>query len=69
MHIIPADDMVEGLLDEVYKGCLIEIKGYLVEVKTDEGWRWKNSLKRDDTGGGSCELVWVEKINIFEDIR
>lgn len=69
MHIIPADDTVESLLDEVYKGCLIEIKGYLVEVKTDEGWRWKSSLKRDDTGGGSCELVWVEEINIFEDIR
>jgi hypothetical protein len=60
---------VENLLDEVYKGCLIVIKGYLVEVKTDEGWRWKSSLKRDDTGGGSCELVWVEEINIFGDIR
>lgn len=68
MHIIPANNEIEDLVDEVYKGCLIEMTGYLVEVKTDEGWRWKSSLRRDDTGGGSCELVWVEELNISEGI-
>lgn len=68
MHIIPADDTIEELLDEVYKGCLVEMKGYLVEIKADDGWRWKSSLRRDDTGGGACELVFVEELKISENI-
>jgi len=64
VHIIPKDESVEEKFDEVYKGSLIEMKGYLVEVTTADGWRWKSSLKRDDTGGGSCELFWVEEMKI-----
>lgn len=56
VHIIPKDESVEDKFDDVYKGSLIEMKGYLIEVTTADGWRWKSSLKRDDTGGGSCEL-------------
>jgi hypothetical protein len=65
MHIIPANDKVENLLDEVYKGSLIEIKGYLVEVTAEDGWRWRSSLRRDDTDGGACEVVWVDELNII----
>ncbi len=68
MHIIPADEVIEEKLDQVYKGCIIQIKGYLVEVRTNDGWRWKSSLKRDDTGGGSCELVWVDEFEILDGI-
>jgi hypothetical protein len=66
VHIIPKDDMIEEKFDDVYKGSLIEMKGYLVEVTRNDGWRWKSSVKRDDTGGGSCELFWVEEIEIFD---
>jgi len=66
VHIIPKDKIIEDKFDEVYKGSLIEMKGYLVEVTTSDGWRWKSSLKRDDTGGGSCELFWVEDLEVFD---
>ena len=66
VHIIPADDSVADKLDEVYKGSLIEMKGYLVEVNASDGWNWKSSLRRDDTGGGSCELFWVEDLSILD---
>jgi len=66
MHIIPANDEVEETLDKLYKGCIIEMKGYLVSVKGKDGWHWKSSLRRDDTGGGACELVWAEELNIVE---
>ena len=66
VHIIPKDEMIEKKFDEVYKGSLIEMKGYLVDITTIEGWRWKSSLKRDDTAGGSCELFWVEELIIFD---
>ena len=56
VHIIPKDEDVKEKFDKVYKGSLIEMKGYLVEVTRKDGWHWKSSLRRDDTGGGSCEL-------------
>ena len=66
VHIIPKDEATEEKFDKVYKGSLIEISGYLVEITTADGWRWKSSLKRDDTAGGSCELFWVEDIEVFD---
>ena len=65
MHIIPADDKVEDVLDELYKGCIIEMKGYLVMVKGKDGFYWKSSLTRKDTGGGACEVVWADSIQIL----
>jgi hypothetical protein len=66
VHIIPKDENVDESFDKVYKGSLIEMKGYLVKVTTEDGWHWISSLRRDDTGGGSCELMWVEDLKIFD---
>ena len=65
-HIIPKDENVADEFDKVYKGSLIEMKGYLVKVTTAKGWTWVSSLRRDDTGGGSCELFWVEDLKVFD---
>ncbi|HVO74649.1 MAG TPA: hypothetical protein VMT35_11545 [Ignavibacteriaceae bacterium] len=65
MHIVPADESIENKFDEVYKGSLIEMTGYLIEIKGEKGWHWKSSLSRDDTGGGACELVWVDDLKII----
>jgi hypothetical protein len=66
VHIIPKDETIKDKFDNVYSGSLIEMKGYLVEITTADGWRWKSSLKRDDTAGGSCELFWVEDLVVFD---
>lgn len=66
VHIIPADELIDKKLSKVYKGSLIEMKGYLVEVTTEDRWFWRSSLRRDDTGGGSCELIWVEELIILD---
>jgi hypothetical protein len=65
VHIIPKDKTVEEKFENVYKGSLVEMKGYLVKVTKANGWHWISSLKRDDTGGGSCELFWVEEVSVF----
>ena len=67
VHIIPKDETIEEKLDDIYKGSLVELKGYLVEITTDEGWHWVSSLRRDDTAGGACEVFWVEDISIFDE--
>ena len=66
MHMIPADDDVEETLLSVIKGDVVELDGYLVEVHGQKGWKWVSSLRRDDTGDGACELVWVEKAVVHE---
>lgn len=64
VHIIPKDKTIEKKFDTVYKGSLVEMKGYLLKITKADGWHWISSLKRDDTGGGSCELFWVEEISV-----
>jgi len=66
VHIIPKDERMEEKFDNVYKGSLVEMKGFLVNVTKEDGWHWKSSLKRDDTGGGSCELLWLEELNVMD---
>jgi hypothetical protein len=59
MHLIPADDQVLHDLRSVSEGDIIELRGYLVEVNAPDGWRWRSSLSRTDSGNGACELMWV----------
>jgi len=62
MHMIPADSDIDDRLKSLRAGHLIRLKGYLVAVQAPDGWRWKSSLTRRDTGNGACELVWVEEL-------
>jgi len=63
MHLIPANDTVREALAQTRRHDLLEISGYLVEVRHADGWVWRSSLSRDDGGAGSCEVVWVESVN------
>jgi hypothetical protein len=62
MHMVPATAEVERTLKSLHAGQQIKISGYLIEARAPDGWRWKSSLTREDTGAGACELVWVERI-------
>lgn len=66
MHLIPGDHEIESTLDDVREGHLIELRGQLVQVVADDGWQWRSSLKRTDTGAGACELIFVESIEIVQ---
>lgn len=64
MHMIPVDANVEGALKSLRVGQLVHISGYLVEATGTDGWRWRSSLMRSDTGNGACELVWVDELRV-----
>lgn len=66
MHVIPADPSIERELKKTRKGHLIELEGFLVRVEASDGWTWKSSLKRNDSGDGSCELVYVRSFTILQ---
>jgi hypothetical protein len=63
MHMIPANEDVKRQLEQVRQGELVRITGFLVDASRADGWRWKTSLTRDDTGAGACELIYVERID------
>ena len=66
MHMIPADAGVRGALKRVRKGQLVHIEGFLVDASGPNGWRWKTSMTRHDTGAGACELVYVESVQVVD---
>ena len=63
-HLIPANDRVYKSLDKMRVGQVIELAGYLVEVSTPDGWHWRSSLVRTDTGAGACELIYVTRAEV-----
>lgn len=66
MHIIASNAEIEKQLKKIKPGHIICIQGYLVEVHGSEGWLWKSSLSRTDTGKGACEVVWVKSLKVEE---
>jgi hypothetical protein len=65
MHLIAGDSAVANTIAKLRPGQIISMSGYLVEVRRPDGWHWRSSLSRDDTGGGACELMWVERIEVL----
>ncbi len=65
MHMIPADSGIERRLDQVREGQRVRIQGWLVEARGHDGWRWRSSLTRNDTGAGACEVIYVRDIAIL----
>lgn len=59
MHIIPADARIADALGRVHAGDRVRIDGWLVNVEAGDGWRWRSSLTREDSGGGACEVVYA----------
>lgn len=64
-HIIPASADVASVVKKAIRGDIVKLEGRLVECQLNgEGRPWRSSLTRDDTEGGACEIMWVEKAEI-----
>ncbi len=57
IHIVPANTGIAKALDKVKPDDLIE-------VNASDGWQWKSSPSREDTGPGACELLLLKKVSI-----
>ena len=64
MHMIPKDEAVVYALDHVRRGDVVRLRGYLVEARSPDGWRWRSSLTREDSGAHACELIFVERLAV-----
>jgi hypothetical protein len=62
VHLIPATEDVRQILFSTKPGHVVHLQGYLVTAKRPDGFTWNTSLRRDDTGNGACELMYVESV-------
>ena len=74
-HLIFAEPGIEARAASLLKGDQVFIKGKLVNVTAalvgkkgefdPQGFTWKSSVKRNDTGAGACEVIYVEELEIL----
>ena len=65
MHIVPANQLVAMDLERVAAGDRIKLVGELVDIAAADGWRWRSSRSRKDTGAGACELILLERVELL----
>jgi hypothetical protein len=64
MHMVPADGALESRLKALRPGQRVTVSGWLVDIRGPGGFTWNTSLRRDDTGNGACEIVYVESLAV-----
>lgn len=66
-HLIPAEGRknIDKAIRWAGKGDVVRLKGALVSVLDEHGEvLLASSLVRSDSGGGACEVMWVEEVQI-----
>jgi hypothetical protein len=63
-HLIPANDVVWRQLRRLRVGDVVKLDGMLVNLESPEGGTFKTSLRREDTGAGACEILYVRSASI-----
>lgn len=65
-HLIPADDTIRDAVKQIDAGDYVRLKGYLVNISASKpdgtNFWWNSSTSRDDTGDGSCEVIYVTSV-------
>ena len=50
VHLIPADAGILRELDQIAVGRIVELDGWLVNASREDGWTWRSSTTRTDSG-------------------
>jgi hypothetical protein len=64
VHIVPADNNLKRAVLELARNDLVLLQGDLVDIDGRKGsstYWWHTSLTREDSGDGSCELLWLKR--------
>jgi len=71
-HLIPATKNIRKALGKPKRKDLITLHGYLVKVygqdKKGRTTTWNSSMNRTDDGNGACEIIYVTRLRINDDI-
>ncbi|HNW92975.1 MAG TPA: hypothetical protein PKM88_08715 [bacterium] len=70
-HIIPATPQLKAAARALQPGAVIQLTGSLVSIAESgrpDGFHWQSSVTRDDTGDGSCELIWLDELRCGQQV-
>jgi hypothetical protein len=65
VHIIPATKNLKSAVIRLHSGEVVLLDGLLVNIDGDRGredYWWHTSLSRNDSGDGSCELLYLQRL-------
>lgn len=62
---IASTDTISDQLEEIRIGHVVRMKGFLVNIESDDGWTAKTSLSRNDIGYKATEIIWVKELTIL----
>ena len=65
VHIIPATENLKVAVIRLHRGEEVLLEGLLVNIDGNRGnnnYWWHTSLSRRDSGDGSCELLYLQKL-------
>jgi hypothetical protein len=63
-HLVPASRSVWRTLRRLRVGSVVRLEGKLIDIETPEHATIKTSLRRDDSGAGACEVIYVESASV-----
>lgn len=63
-HLVPASKSVWRTLKSLRVGSVVRLEGKLIDIETADHARISTSLRRDDTGAGACEVIYVESASV-----
>jgi hypothetical protein len=62
-HLVPANSTIWRKLRGLRVGDVVKLEGMLVNLENSDV-TMSTSLRRDDTGAGACEIVYVQKASV-----
>lgn len=65
VHLIHSSSYVLKDIKGIDENDHIRLEGFLVNANFKDG-AWKTSLTRNDTGNGSCEILYVTEVENFD---
>ena len=71
-HMLINSKYLESKFNSILRGDQVKVKGKLVNVdaqipgKPESLIVWHTSTSREDTGGGACEVIYVEDIQVLK---
>ncbi len=63
LHIVAADAQLQKRLSELRRGNVVQLKGWLVEAVSGDGWRWRGKARSNDPPMPGT-LLWLETLEV-----
>lgn len=65
VHVIPATENLKVAVTRLHTGEVVLLEGLLVNIDGNQesnNYWWHTSLSRSDSGDGSCELLYLQRL-------